>query len=141
MPKACALAACLILLGSPYRAYSLDYAPPVRHVHAATIYRVTWYAYGHGHPRTASGERFDRDALTCAVGYRRVHGHIIREWPFGTRLKLTCGDRSVVVRVTDAMPNAWGRKIDLTPAAFKILAPLRQGVARVKIEQIKGDVK
>ena len=44
---------------------------------------------------TASGEPLDDKALTCAM------------WgvPFGTRVRVTLGNRSVIVRVNDRGPN------------------------------------
>lgn len=82
---------------------------------------------------TASGERFDENALTCA---RRSHD-------FGGMYKVTNCDngKSVIVRHNDFGPNKklWekGRKIDLSKGAFEKIADLRQGVIPVKIERLK----
>ena len=61
--------------------------------------------------RTASGQRFNQNALTCAH----------RSLPFGTRLRVTHGDRSVIVTVNDRGPFVRGRVIDLTPAGARAL--------------------
>jgi len=82
---------------------------------------------------TASGERFDKTAFTCAI------------WnlPFNTILKVTNieNHKFVLVRVNDRGVAKRllkkGRIIDLTPRAFKEIAPLSQGLVRVKIEVIK----
>lgn len=54
--------------------------------------------------------------------------------PFGTRVTVTNLDngRSVTVVITDRGPYG-GRLIDLSPEAFEKIAPLGQGVARVRI--------
>ena len=49
--------------------------------------------------RTASGQRFNQNALTCAH----------RSLPFGTKLRVTHGDRSVIVTVNDRGPLVRGR--------------------------------
>ena len=59
--------------------------------------------------RTASGQRFNQNAMTCAH----------RSLPFGTRLKVTHGDRSVVVTVNDRGPFIRGRVLDLSTAAAR----------------------
>lgn len=82
--------------------------------------RASWYARGKW---TASGERFNPDALTAA--------HLTL--PFGTRLRVESGSKSVTVRITDRGPAAWtGKCLDLSRGAFKKLAPLSRGVIQVK---------
>lgn len=75
---------------------------------------------------TASGERYDRGAMTCAH----------RSMPFGTLLRVTDVDsgRSVVVKVTDRGPFTGGRLIDLSWAAARALGMVERGVARVRVE-------
>lgn len=75
--------------------------------------------------RTASGERFDPDALTAAH----------RTLPFGTRLLVTnaqTGD-SVVVTVNDRGPFHGNRVIDLSDAAAGEIGILRAGSGRVEL--------
>jgi rare lipoprotein A len=84
---------------------------------------ASWYR----DTQTASGERYDPDALTCAHRTRR----------FGTRLRVTHRDRSVTVRVNDRGPYVRGRIVDLTPAAFRKLAPLDRGVVTVTVEVVE----
>ena len=75
--------------------------------------------------RTASGERYDRNAYTAA--HRRL--------PFGTHvqvIKLDNGN-SVDVRINDRGPFVKGRVIDLSYAAAKKLGMLRKGVVKVRI--------
>ena len=74
--------------------------------------------------RTASGQRFNQNALTCAH----------RSLPFGTRLRVTHGDRSVVVTVNDRGPFVRGRVLDLSTAAARAIGLTGAGVGRVTAE-------
>jgi rare lipoprotein A len=75
--------------------------------------------------RTASGERYDRGALTAAH----------RTLPLGAELEVTNLDngKSVRVRVNDRGPHVQARIIDLSARAAAALG-MRSGVARVKLE-------
>lgn len=76
---------------------------------------------------TASGERFNPKAMTCAH----------KTAPFGTRFKVTYKGRSAVCRVNDRGPYIKGRIIDLTPAVGAgIGLGRRQGLARVEIQVV-----
>ncbi|MFT6673161.1 MAG: rare lipoprotein A, partial [Afipia broomeae] len=57
--------------------------------------------------KTASGQRFNQNAMTAAH----------RTLPFGTKLKVTHGGRSVVVTVNDRGPFIKGRVLDLSKGA------------------------
>jgi len=76
--------------------------------------------------RTASGQRFDQNALTCAH----------RSLPFGTKLRVTHGDRSVVVTVNDRGPFVHGRVLDLSTAAARAVGITGAGVGHVTAEVI-----
>ena len=79
---------------------------------------------------TASGERFDENALTCAM----------RSRDFGRFYKITnlVNGKSVIVKHTDFGPNKklWkkGRIVDLSKAAFEKISDLKTGVINVKVE-------
>jgi rare lipoprotein A len=76
--------------------------------------------------QTASGRRFDENQLTCAH----------RSLPFGTKLRVTHGDRSVVVTVTDRGPYVKGRVLDLTTAAARAVGITTAGIGQVTAEII-----
>jgi len=76
--------------------------------------------------QTASGQRFDQNALTCAH----------RSLPFGTKLRVTHGDRSVVVTVNDRGPFVRGRVLDLSTAAARAVGLTSAGVGQVTAEVI-----
>jgi len=76
--------------------------------------------------RTASGERYDHEALTAAH----------RTLPFGTRVRVTNLDngRSVIVTITDRGPHRKGRIIDVSGAAARRLEMTHDGTVRVRVE-------
>lgn len=84
----------------------------------------------HGRP-TASGQPYDRGALTCA------HPSA----PFGARLRVTDLEtgRSVLVTVNDRGPHLPGRVVDLSRAAAERLGMLGRGLVRVRVERASND--
>jgi peptidoglycan lytic transglycosylase len=74
--------------------------------------------------KTASGERFNQNAMTAAH----------RTLPFGTKLRVTHGDRSVVVTVNDRGPFVHGRVLDLSTGAARAIGLTGAGVGRVVAE-------
>ena len=87
--------------------------------------------YGHelAGNRTASGERFNPQALTAAH----------RSLPMGTRLRVTnmANGRSVVVRINDRGPFVRSRIIDVSLAAAREIQMVRSGKAQVKLEILR----
>ncbi len=74
--------------------------------------------------KTASGQRFNQNAMTAAH----------RSLPFGTRLRVSSGGRSVVVTVNDRGPFVRGRVLDLSKGAARALG--MGGLARVTAEVV-----
>jgi rare lipoprotein A len=91
---------------------------------------ASYYADSFHGRKTASGEMFDRGALTAAH----------RTLPFGTRVRVTNQDnrKSVVVRITDRGPFVKGRVIDLSPAAARQIDMIRAGIVPVELEVLSG---
>ncbi len=100
-------------------------APPPRPRPAAETGRASWYGEAHHGLPTASGERFDMNALTAA------HPTL----PFGTRLRVVNldNDREVEVRINDRGPAAPGRVIDLSYAAARALGAVGAGIVPVRL--------
>ncbi|WP_439400022.1 septal ring lytic transglycosylase RlpA family protein (plasmid) [Bradyrhizobium sp. PMVTL-01] len=84
--------------------------------------KASYYSYAKG--RTASGSLFDRNLMTAA--HRRL--------PFGTKLRVTHGNRSVIVTVNDRGPWVRGRILDLSLAAAHSLGITDRGVAQIRAE-------
>ena len=76
--------------------------------------------------RTASGQRFNQSAMTCAH----------RSLPFGTKLRVTHGGQSVVVTVNDRGPFVRGRVLDLSTGAARAIGLTSAGVGRVTAEVV-----
>ena len=76
--------------------------------------------------KTASGQRFNQNAMTAAH----------RSLPFGTKLRVTHGGRSVVVTVNDRGPFIRGRVLDLSTGAARAVGLTSAGVGRVTAEVI-----
>ena len=74
--------------------------------------------------RTASGQHFNQNAMTAAH----------RTLPFGTKLRVTHGSRSVVVTVNDRGPFVRGRVLDLSTGAARAIGLTGAGVGRVVAE-------
>jgi peptidoglycan lytic transglycosylase len=76
--------------------------------------------------RTASGQRMNASAMTCAH----------RSLPFGTKLRVTHGGQSVVVTVNDRGPFVRGRVLDLSTGAARAIGLTSAGVGRVTAEVV-----
>lgn len=89
--------------------------------------KATVYSRRFNGRHTASGERFDPEALTAAH----------RTLPLGTTVRVTRLDtgNSVVVKINDRGVGFRGRIIDLSPAAARRIG-MRGGAARVSVEPI-----
>lgn len=86
---------------------------------------ASWYGTGSG-SRTASGERFDQNALTAAH----------RSLPFGTRVRVRYSGRAVIVTINDRGPFVVGRVLDLSAGAARAIGLVDVGVGRVTVEVI-----
>lgn len=89
----------------------------------------SYYSRRHDGNITAGGKRFNSNALTAAH----------RTYPMGTKLRLTntANGKSVDVVVNDRGPFVKGREISVTRRAAGQLGFIRQGLATVKIEEIR----
>jgi len=76
--------------------------------------------------RTASGQRFNQNAMTCAH----------RSLPFGTKLRVSHGSQSVIVTVNDRGPFVRGRVLDLSTGAARAIGLTGAGVGRVTAEVV-----
>lgn len=95
---------------------------------------ASWYGPGFHGRRTASGERYDMNALTAAH----------RTLPFGTwvRVHSLVNGREVDVRITDRGPFIRSRVIDVSRGAAEALGMLGLGFKEVVVlvPESTGDV-
>ena len=83
-----------------------------------------------GHNKTANGEYYSENALTCASNKYRM----------GTLLRVENikNNKVVICRVNDRGGfHKYGRVIDLSKRAFSQIASLKSGVVKVKITPYK----
>jgi rare lipoprotein A len=88
--------------------------------------KASWYGKEQNGHATASGERFNMNALTAA--HRTLH--------MNSRVRVTNlrNGRSVVVRINDRGPYSHGRIIDVSFAAAKQLQMIEAGIVPVRLE-------
>ena len=84
---------------------------------------ASWYMHG---TRTANGERFNPDGLTAAH----------KTLPFGTKLRLTYRDKTIIVRINDRGPFLKGRHLDLSRGAAKAIGCFERGVCVLEVERL-----
>lgn len=79
--------------------------------------------------RTASGERYHTDSMTCAH----------RTYPFGTYLLVrnTKNGNEAIVKVNDRGPFSHGRLIDVSKAAAKELGLIASGTGLVEVIELE----
>jgi rare lipoprotein A len=89
---------------------------------------ASWYGLKFQGKKTASGESFDMNSLTCAH----------RSLPLGSWVRVTNlkNRRSIFVRVTDRGPMPEDRVVDLSMAAARAVG--LAGVGKVKLESVRG---
>jgi rare lipoprotein A len=94
---------------------------PVKIIHT----RATWYGPGFHGRRTASGERFNRNAMTLAS----------RHLPFGTRVRVVNPKtgRSAIARVNDRGPFRGGYTADLSQGLARRIGLSNSGAVRLEI--------
>ncbi len=80
--------------------------------------------------RTASGDRYNKDKLTCAH----------KDYPFGTQLLITNlqNGKEVIVTVNDRGPYHSKRVIDISYIAAQKIGIIQKGVAQVKFKVVNS---
>ncbi len=103
-----------------------DTGPPKPPPSPGTAYRAvaSWYGPGFQGHRTASGDVFDEDALTCAH----------RSYPFGTKLEIENPQtgKECVVTVNDRGPFVKGVDLDISRGASRAIGRLDTGPVIVR---------
>ncbi|OJU59242.1 MAG: hypothetical protein BGO08_06300 [Altererythrobacter sp. 66-12] len=84
---------------------------------------ASWYGTDFAGRKTASGEAFDPGEYTAAH----------RTLPFGSRVRVSRGGKSVVVRINDRGPFHGNRVIDLSRAAASDLGLVSAGSGQVQL--------
>jgi rare lipoprotein A len=89
---------------------------------------ASWYGTSFHGKRTANGDTFNRQALTCASN----------QYPLGTWLRVTNlrNGRSVVVKVNDRMHPRMRRVVDLSQQAARQIGIEKSGVGKVEVQNL-----
>jgi len=90
--------------------------------------RASYYGERFHGKKTASGARFDKNAMTAAH----------KSLPMGTTVQVrdVITNQTVIVKITDRGPHIKGRIIDLSEEAAKRLGMKHDGILEVEIEPI-----
>lgn len=90
---------------------------------------ASWYGPRFHGRKTANGEVYDQMAYTAAH----------KSLKFGTLLRVTNpkNNKSVIVRINDRGPYKGSRNLDLSKACAIDLDMLHNGVAKLKVEQVR----
>lgn len=93
---------------------------------------ASWYGPGFHNKKTASGVKFDQNAMMAAH----------RTLPFGTIVRVTNlkNSKSCFVKITDRGPFAKNRMLDLSKAAAHELDFAHSGTAKVRMEIVSDDI-
>jgi rare lipoprotein A len=96
---------------------------------SAMVGTASWYGEELRGSTMANGQPFDPDKATCATWH----------WPMGTTLRVTHGDRTVHVIVTDRGPSRRfpDRIVDLSHSAFARLAHPDLGLIEVTVTPLR----
>ena len=117
-------------VGKPYKIDGVTYTPKEEFTRVETGV-ASWYGPGFHGKATANGERYDQSDRTAA--------HRTLQMPSVVRVTNTANGLSTVVRVNDRGPYASNRVIDLSRTAAQELDMIRNGTARVRIEQLQAE--
>jgi rare lipoprotein A len=117
-------------VGSPYKISGVWYTPKEEFTHVETGV-ASWYGPGFHGKSTANGERYDQTARTAA--------HRTLQMPSIVRVTNLSNGQSTIVRINDRGPFASSRVIDLSRMAAQELDMIRNGTARVRIEQLQAE--
>jgi rare lipoprotein A len=98
--------------------------------HWYQIGRASWYGDDFQGQKTASGENFDENEMTCAH----------RSLPLGSLIRVTNlrNHKTVVVRVNDRGPMPESRVVDLSYAAARFLGFSSRGTAPVRLDLVNS---
>lgn len=117
-------------VGAPYKIDGVWYTPKEEFNHVETGV-ASWYGPGFHGKSTANGERYNQSDRTAA--------HRTLQMPSIVRVTNLSNGLSTVVRINDRGPFASNRVIDLSRTAAQELDVIRNGTARVRIEQLQAE--
>ena len=119
-----------VKIGQPYLVLGHWYTPADDRAYDVTGI-ASWYGPGFHALSTASGERYDQDAISAA--------HKTLPLPCFVEVANLDNGRVLTVRVNDRGPFVDGRIIDLSRRSAQLLGVDRPGTARVRVRRVFPD--
>lgn len=119
-----------VKIGQPYAVLGHSYIPADDRTYDVTGV-ASWYGPGFHTLSTASGERYDQDAISAA--------HKTLPLPCYVEVSNLDNGRALVVRINDRGPFVDGRIIDLSRRSAQLLGVDRPGTARVRVRRVFPD--
>jgi rare lipoprotein A len=119
-----------VKIGQPYLVLGHWYTPSDDRGYDVTGI-ASWYGPGFHALATASGERYDQDAISAA--------HKTLPLPCYVEVSNLDNGRTLVVRVNDRGPFVDGRIIDLSRRSAQLLGVDRPGTAHVRVRRVFPD--
>ena len=117
-------------IGAPYKIDGVTYTPQEEFNRTETGV-ASWYGPGFHGKSTANGEQYNQSERTAA--------HRTLQMPAIVRVTNLDNGASTVVRINDRGPFARSRIIDLSRTAAQELDIVRNGTARVRIDQLPAE--
>lgn len=117
---------CLLVTGQTTRYELCRRAPKACRTHRWRLL-ASWYGPRFDGRPTATGEPFNRYALTAAS----------KTLPLGTRLRVCNGDRCVKVRINDRGPYVSGRSLDVSERVAELLGFHGKGLCWVTAQVVQ----
>ena len=114
-------------VGKPYKVAGRWYRPNHDENYDNTGL-ASWYGPNFHGRQTANGEIFDQNAISAA--------HPTLPLPSYVRVTNLENNRSIMVRVNDRGPFAYGREIDLSRRSAEMLGFINKGTARVRVKYV-----
>jgi peptidoglycan lytic transglycosylase len=114
-------------VGKPYVVAGRVYVPEVD-PHYSAVGLASWYGHDFHGRYTANGEIFDKDSISAA--------HPTLPLPSYARVTNLSNNKSIIVRVNDRGPYAYGRLIDVSVKTAHLLGFHGNGTAKVKVEYV-----
>lgn len=119
-------------IGEPYRVEGVTYIPKYEPSYDHTGL-ASWYGPSFHGKKTANGDKFSQYALTAA--------HPTLPLPSLVRVTNLDNGKTLVVMVNDRGPFSKTRILDVSQRAAQLLGFEKKGVARVRIQYLKGQTE
>ena len=129
-PPVTATALGRVKIGQPYTVLGQSYTPSDDRSYDVTGI-ASWYGPGFHALSTASGERYDQDAISAA--------HKTLPLPCYVEVSNLDNGRALVIRINDRGPFVDGRIIDLSRRSAQLLGVDRPGTAHVRVRRVYPD--